>query len=86
MEYDDTNKGAIWKNDRKEAETHPDYTGSINVDGVEYWLNAWRKSEDASERAPVLKFSVKRKDAPRIADENNDLANSGREFNDDIPF
>ena len=86
MEYDDTNKGAIWKNDRKEAETHPDYTGSINIDGVEYWLNAWRKSEDPSERAPVLKFSFKRKDAPRIADENNDLANSGREFNDDIPF
>ena len=38
---DNTNKGALFKNDRKEKDTHPDYKGSINIDGKDYWLSAW---------------------------------------------
>ena len=48
-EYDNTNRGAIWGNKRKETETHPDFTGSINVEGVEYWLNGWKRKPEASE-------------------------------------
>jgi hypothetical protein len=29
------------RNDKKETEKHPDFKGSINVDGVDYWLSAW---------------------------------------------
>lgn len=85
-EYDNTNRGAIWKNDRKTVETQPDYTGTINIEGVDYWLNGWRSPEGASDRAPVLKFSVAPKEAPKPipAAENNELSNSG--FDDDIPF
>lgn len=43
MSYDNTNSGVLFKNDRKEKDTHPDYKGSINVDGVEYWLSSWIK-------------------------------------------
>ena len=42
-DYDDTNRGALFKNERKEAETHADYNGTINVEGQEYWLNSWLK-------------------------------------------
>ena len=41
--YDNTNRGVLFKNDRKEKDAHPDYKGSINADGVEYWLSAWMK-------------------------------------------
>ena len=41
--YDNTNRWTLNKNDRKEKETHPDYKGSINVDGVDYWLDGWIK-------------------------------------------
>lgn len=58
MQYDNNNKGAIWKNDRKEKETHPDFKGSATIDGVEYWVSAWRRGEDASPNSPALKFSV----------------------------
>jgi len=39
-EYDDTNRGAIFKND-KTADNQPDYTGKINVDGVEKRIALW---------------------------------------------
>jgi uncharacterized protein (DUF736 family) len=35
------NTGAIFKNNKKEKETHPDYRGKINVDGVEKEIALW---------------------------------------------
>lgn len=37
------NSGVLFKNDKKETEKHPDYTGTANIDGVEFWLSAWVK-------------------------------------------
>jgi uncharacterized protein (DUF736 family) len=42
-EYDDSNRGVLFKNDRKETEKHPDLSGTININGVDHWLNAWSK-------------------------------------------
>jgi hypothetical protein len=41
--YDNTNSGLLAKNDKQGNESRPDYRGSINVDGREYWLSAWIK-------------------------------------------
>jgi hypothetical protein len=43
QQYDNTNRWTLFRNDRKERDTHPDHTGTLNVDGVEYFLNAWVK-------------------------------------------
>lgn len=69
MEYDNTNKGLIAKNDRKEKDTHPDIKGSINVDGVDYWLDGWLKErKDGSGKFYSLSVKPKQEAAkPRAA-------------------
>jgi hypothetical protein len=89
-ERDNTNRGAIWKNEKKEKDTHPDFTGSLNVDGVEYWVNAWRRKEDASPKSPAMSFTVRPKDAQPMsqqAPKRDPRITSGRsDMNDEIPF
>lgn len=59
--FDNTNRGALFVNDRKEPGSNkPDRTGSLNVDGVEYFLDGWIKKSAAG--VPFLSVSVKRKD------------------------
>jgi hypothetical protein len=71
MSYDNTNTGALFKNDRKEQPTHADYRGQININGVEYWLNAWIKPVKSNTAKRFMSLSVKPKDArapaPRTA-------------------
>lgn len=87
-QYDNTNRGQIWPNDRKEKDTHPDFKGSINVDGVEYWVSAWKRKPDANPKAPSLSFSVQKKDEQqnntRQAAPQQPAASP--DFDDDIPF
>ena len=64
--YDETNKGAIWGNkDKQEANANPnwpDYKGSINIEGKEYWLSGWKRKEGAHPNAPAMSLSVQAKD------------------------
>ena len=41
--YDNTNSGLLTRNDKGDNESRPDFKGSINIDGKEYWLSAWQK-------------------------------------------
>lgn len=75
MSYDNTNRGQIWKNDRKLQDTHADFTGSINVDGVEYFLDGWLRKEGAHPKAPAMSFSIKRKNTqPQQAQQQQQAA------------
>jgi hypothetical protein len=56
------NSGILFRNDRKGTEKHPDYTGSLNVGGTEYFVNGWIKQ---GAKAKFMSLSVKRKDAAR---------------------
>ena len=37
------NTGTLFKNDRREKETHPHATGTAMIDGVMYRISAWTK-------------------------------------------
>jgi uncharacterized protein (DUF736 family) len=62
-EYDNTNRGALFKNADKEGDSQPDYKGSINVGGQEYWLSSWLKTSKKGEK--YMSLSVKPKEASR---------------------
>jgi hypothetical protein len=56
MNYDNTNTGMLSRNDRKEKDTHPDFKGSINVAGVDYWLSGWTKEGKPGGKMEGKKF------------------------------
>jgi hypothetical protein len=89
------NSGAIFVNDRKEKDSHPDRKGSAMIGGVEYWVSGWIKKND---RGPWLSLSFTPKDklaapapAPRQAAKPKQKSGGGTgtgfdEMDDDIPF
>jgi len=61
-EYDNTNRGSIWKNHKRETDKHPHLTGTLNVEGKEFWVSAWVKDKNANPKAPELTLSIREKD------------------------
>jgi len=86
--FDPTNRGSIWKNERKTKDTHPDFTGTLNVEGREYFFDAWKRKDGAPAKAPSLTFKVKPKDAqPEGHPDRFREPPRGRQEDDgDIPF
>jgi len=87
-DYDNTNRGSIWKNDKKETEKHPDFTGSLNVNGVDFWVSGWKRRADQNEKAPALSFSIKAKDdtSSQSKPVSNSKPDPMDDLDSDIPF
>lgn len=81
------NSGSIFRNDRKEKETHPDHTGTAMIDGREYWISAWIK-EGKKGKFFSLAFKPKEERGDlREASGTKPKAESKPTFvDDDIPF
>jgi len=82
-EYDNTNTGSIFKNKKKETEKHPDYTGTINIEGVEYWQSVWLKTSKAGEK--YFSQAFKLKDAKPDTDRVKETPTQDNLF-EEIPF
>jgi len=79
QQYDNTNSGALFKNDRKESDKHPDYKGQGNFKGEEVWIAAWLKKSKAGQTFMSLSFTPK--------DESQQRQSSGGDIGDnDVPF
>lgn len=81
-DYDNTNKGSLFKNDKGDNPKRPDYQGKINIDGAEYKLSAWvqtPKSGGAKYMALKVSEVAPSSPAPKPVP---DLDNS----QDEIPF
>jgi uncharacterized protein (DUF736 family) len=47
QKFDETNRGAIFKNENRTNDNQPMYRGKINVDGVEKEISLWVKQSKA---------------------------------------
>lgn len=80
MEYDRRNSFILSRNERKEKDTHPDFTGSLtDENGREFWLNAWVKE---SKGRKFFSGSIKPKDG-KPAGASGDLR---VQLDDEVPF
>jgi len=79
MAYDNTNRGVLFKNDKQGNEKRPDYTGSINIDGQERFLDAWIKE---GKNGKFLSLSTK----PKTGKPQRTSNPAPPEDSDDIPF
>jgi|AntDeeMinimDraft_6_1070357.scaffolds.fasta_scaffold02140_4 uncharacterized protein (DUF736 family) len=79
--FDNTNSGALFVNERKEKDTHPDFTGRINVEGKDYWVSSWLKVSKAGKKFMSLAVNPIE---PKSAKGNEQA--SFDDFDKDIPF
>lgn len=50
---DDTNKGALWKNDKKmQGDNKPHFTGNLDVHGVRYRVSCWATEANLLQENP----------------------------------
>jgi hypothetical protein len=70
-DFDNTNRGSLWENDKATSDRSPNWKGSINVDGVEYWLAMW-EGKGRGERTPAFTLSVTPKDDARTDSRRDD--------------
>jgi uncharacterized protein (DUF736 family) len=79
------NTGAIFKNDNKKAENHPDYKGKVLVNDKEMEIALWLKTS-----AKGLKFFSVSFSEPYVKSEpqinNNEPQYKVLDANDDLPF
>lgn len=81
-QYDNTNRGALFVNNRRTTDKHPNMTGSINVDGREYWISGWTKFKSSSGEK-FLSLSVTPKEESRTPRPDAAPATDGM---DDVPY
>ena len=82
------NSGALFKNDKKESDSHPDYKGSAMIDGSDYWVSGWINVSSAGTK--YMKFSYSPKEQVHSNGVKQVQAAVGgmsiAEMDEDIPF
>ena len=57
MQYDNNNRGVLFKNDKRGNEKAPDYRGSAVIDNIDLNISAWiKRSQKTGDAFMSLKF------------------------------
>jgi uncharacterized protein (DUF736 family) len=80
------NTGSLFRNDKKEADTHADYRGTALVGGVEYWLDAW--INESSSGSKYMSLKLKPKNGAGLHENMNRTAQRPQSaaFDEEAPF
>ena len=88
QQYDNTNSGALFRNAKKnDGDKRPDYTGSLNVGGKDFWISAWLKTSRNGERFMSLAVQPKEQQKSPQPTAAAGVPGFGHDdMNDKIPF
>lgn len=98
MAYDNNNTGSLFRNERKQSDRHPDYTGNAIIDGKTKRISAWvRTSRDGTKKFLSLAFEdvqPVQQSAPQPAPRPQPTPKTApapapapaQDFDDDLPF
>lgn len=84
MEYDNTDRGTLFKNDKATKENSPQYTGKINVGGKEFRLAAWVKEGKNGKFFSLKVSEFENKEQPKPKPKAD--ASMFNDLSDDVPF
>ncbi len=84
--YSNEMRGALFKNEDKKSEKHPDYKGQCEVDGVECWVSAWIKTADSGRKYMSLSFEKKQKQQEQKPKKQEQTKTGFDDMDDDIPW
>ena len=88
QQYDDSNSGALFANDKEGNDRRPDYKGKLNVAGKEYRISGWiRTPKSGGKKFMSLKVEPV-DDAPPIRQTQARpvMTKPDPEDGEDIPF
>ena len=86
MPYDNNNSGALFRNDKKKEDKEPDYKGSINVEGKEFWVNGWiNEAKESGKKYLKVKVSPKENSGGDGRDNPRQRSQRSRGTDDDFP-
>lgn len=86
------NTGSLFRNNRKESERHPDYNGSVRIDGHDMWISGWLKETKDGQKYFSLAFKRKDGTATRPSDAAKSFEREaqkhfpGATLDDEVPF
>jgi hypothetical protein len=81
------NTGSLFANQEKRSENFPDYSGSVRIEGSDWWISGWKKT--SKDGKTFLSLSVKRKDGTSARPSADKPKASGSPFDDlddSVPF
>ena len=63
--YDNNNSGALFKNEKRTKDTHPNSRGKVMVDGKHFWVSGWTRK--SSNDQPFISLAFTEMTAEEIA-------------------
>jgi hypothetical protein len=81
-EWDNNMRGVLFVNDKKGIPTRADYTGTCEINHVEYWMDVWLAKSQYPDLFSNVRFRVKGVRASRP----QESVTPPLDFDDEIPF
>jgi len=91
QQYDNTDSGALFRNERKTKENQPGYKGQAEIkcphcgESTEFWVSAWvKKARESGNKFFSMAFQAK--EEQQKTENHNSKQGGFDDFDDDIPF